>query len=109
MISSDKNASEDDSEVPDDSSDNNELKYRWSQVLSLSYRQYSEPPSILNSILKDDYIGGIKNTKGRPVHKWDYVFSPKHFDAKIDISQLQAKPLSFEDMQQYGIVVSLIR
>jgi hypothetical protein len=41
----------------------------------------------------------IKHAKGRPAGKWDYVFSPKHFDDNIDIDQLQAKPLSLSEMQ----------
>lgn len=91
------------------SSSEDEVEYKWSQVLSLHYREYLEPPSFMNTINYNHYMSDIKSAVGRPIQSWDYLFTPGHFDKSVDISQFQAQPLPVDDMEDYGIKVSLIR
>ena len=45
----------------------------------------------------------------RKNQKFGILFSPDQFDEKIGLEQYSSKPLPVEEMQNYGIMASLIR
>ena len=62
------------------------LIYEWSGVISIYYNHEEAFESVSAEIDTNHMKTETKGPRGRPLQKWDFIFSPDKFDAEIGLS-----------------------
>ena len=77
--------------------------------MSLSHQDYTEPQVFTAKIAEDTFSLDQESVAASDTKEWDFLFSPDQEDKRIGEDQFQKEYLTKEEMQEYGIKVSLIR
>ena len=74
------------------------LEYDWSGVIAIYKDDAGEIEVVSAEIDVDHMKTDMKAARGRPLAKWDFIFSPEKFDREISIDQFNNDPLPLDDM-----------
>ena len=97
--------------ISDTSSDVSDdmLVYDWSGVVSI-YLLESQDNVVFTAEINTEHMRTeTKAPRGRPLHSWDFIFSPDKFDREIGLDQFSKDGLPLQELQHNGIKASFIR
>ena len=85
------------------------LVFEWSKVIPIYKAGNSEFAVYKAEIDTEHMKTETKGPRGRPLQKWDFLFSPAKFDNEIGLEQFNGESLPFEELKDQGLLATLVR